>query len=283
MDTHHLIRVVRERRRLLLFGALAAVALAIFAYARPAIGDNGIPTLEPRGAETWLSEEILFISQPGFPAGRGVPQYRASNPERGTPAIPVDDQTRLSNLAPVYARLAVGDAVRERVRANGGLAEDVDLEAEPITYATTQFAFPQVLPMVRLFTTADSKARATAIVERFSGAFRTYIAAQQKAAGIAERDRVQVRVLKKAVPRDATLIAGRSKVAPILVFFAVLALVVGLALVLDNLKQARRRELLVENFEAEDELPAVTTAAFAGAQGHEGAASVRARRRLPDR
>ena len=281
MDTHHLIRVALERRRLLVVGFLVALALAAFAYARPAIGDNGIPTLEPRGAESWLSEEILFISQPGFPAGRGVPQYRASNPDRGTPAVPVDDQTRLSNLAPVYARLAEGDAVRKRMRARGGLAEDVELGAEPITYSTTQFAYPQVLPMVRLFSTADSNTRATRIVERYSAAFRSYIAAQKKAAGIPERDQVEVRVLRKAVVGDAILVASRSKVAPLLAFFAVLALLVGLALVLDNLKQVRMRETLVENFEADDELQAVTAAAFSGAQ-REGAAVSRARRRRPD-
>jgi hypothetical protein len=252
MDLHHLIRVARERRNLLAIGFGVAVALAVLAYARPTVAD-GRPTLEPRGSETWRSEEILFITQPGFPAGRGVPLYRPSNPARGTPAVAVDDQTRLANLAPLYAQLATGDAVRTLVTSKRPLAPDVEVAAEPITYTTTQFAYPQVLPLISLNATADSSAKAIGAVKRFSAAFRSYVLRQQNAAGIPDRDRVFVRVLDEAKASEAALIAGRSKIAPLLIFFVVSMLVIGIALVLDNLAQAYRLQEIEHDVAAQED------------------------------
>ena len=239
---------------MLAIGFAVAVGLAILAYARPAISD-GRPTLEPRGSEIWRSEEILFITQPGFPAGRGVPLYRPSNPARGTPAVPVDDQTRLANLAPLYAQLATGDAVRALVTSKGRLAPDVEVAAEPITYTTTQFAYPQVLPLISLTANADSSAKATGAVTRFSTAFRSYVLRQQNAAGIPDRDRVFVRVLDEAKPSETALIAGRSKLAPLLIFFVVSLLVIGAALVLDNLTQAYRWQEIEHDVIAQEDAP----------------------------
>jgi hypothetical protein len=239
MDLNNLIRVVRQRRRLLILGFGAAIVLAVMAYARPAI-ENGRPTLKPRGEEIWRSEEILFVSQPGFPAGRGVPLFRPSDPQRGTPAVAVDDQSRLANLAPLYAQFATGDDVRALVLRKGRIASEAEIGAEPITYTTTQFAYPQVLPLISLNATAWTPERATRAVQRYSAAFRAYMTRQQESAGISVRDRVFIRVLKKASVGDATLFAGRSKIGPILVFLALAILTVGLALVLDNLQRAAR-------------------------------------------
>jgi hypothetical protein len=237
VDLKHVLRVMRGYRTLVGFGLILAVGLALLSYARPSFED-GSPTLEPRGTENWLSEGILLISERGFPEGRAVPAYRPSNPRTGTPAVPVGDQGRLSNLAALYSQYASSDVVRRIALRKGALKAEI--RTEPVTYTTAQFAYPQVLPLIRVSATAATPQLAKRAVTRIADAFRLYMTERQDRAGIPKGDRVLIDYAKK--PNKATLIAGRSMILPAIVFLSVATLAIGLALVLDNIKRSTLRE-----------------------------------------
>ena len=210
-----------------------AAVLAVLAYGTPSFSDSR-PSLSPRGGQTWRSETILFITQEGFPWGRAVPQYRPSI--KGTPAVPIGDQDRLAGLAALYAQLAGSDFVRRIATQSGPLRAEIS--TEPVTYVSTQFSFPQILPLIKITSTASDPSVARRGAVRISKAFRTYVRGQQGQARIPAGDRVLVSVAKR--PQDADLLIARSKILPIVVFVAVLALVFGLVLVLDNLARGSR-------------------------------------------
>ena len=226
---------MKDYRGLVIGGLAVAVALAILSYATPTIADDR-PTLQPRSAETWRAETILLISESGFPEGRAVPEYRPSNPKQGTPPVLVGDQERLSSLAALYSQYASSDRVRRIALREGPL--DADVSAEPVTYTTTQFAYPQVLPLIRISSTASTPDLAIGGASRIAEAFTTYIGEQQGDAKIPVADRVVVDYARR--PDEAVLVAGRSKILPAVVFFSLAALLIGGVLVLDNVRRGSR-------------------------------------------
>jgi hypothetical protein len=237
MDLKHVLRVLRGYRKLVVVGLILAVVLTTLSYAKPAF-EQGSPTLKPRGSETWLADGILLISERGFPEGRAVPSYRPSNPRKGTPAVAVGDQERLAGLAALYSQYASSDVVRRIALRKGRL--NAEVTTEPVTYTTAQFAYPQVLPLIRVSATAETPRLAKTAVVRIANAFRSYMTRRQDNAGIPEGDRVLIDYAQK--PTKATLISGRSKILPAIVFLSIVTLTVGLALVLDNIKRSTYRE-----------------------------------------
>jgi len=233
MDLRHILRVMREYRRFVAVGLALAVTLAVASYATP--GVKGIvPTLKPRGVETWSAEAILAITERGFPQGRAIPTYRPSDPKRGTPAVLVGDQDRLASLAALYAQYASSDRVRRLALRNGPL--NAEVSAEPVTYTTTQFAYPQVLPLIRITSTAATPSLAIGGARRVGDAFTDYIRQQQTGASIPKSDRVLVDYARR--PAKALLVKGRSKILPVLILFCLSSLVIGSALVRDNLRRS---------------------------------------------
>ena len=232
--------------------------MAVLAYGTPRL-DDGKPSLSPRGGQTWRSETILFITQEGFPWGRAVPQYRPSN--QGRPAVPIGDQDRLASLAALYAQLAGSDFVRRIATRKGPLRAEIS--TEPVTYVSAQFSFPQVLPLIKIAATASSPRVARNGAVRVSNAFRAYVRGQQAQARIPNADRVLVSVAER--PQDAELIVARSKILPVVVFIAVIALVFGLALVLDNLSRGSRSRRSLAT-EPADRRPATVPGAHVASQ-----------------
>ena len=101
----------------LVAGLILAGLLAVFTYGHP--GWSGRPTLTPRAAESWRVQSILFLTQEGFPWGRAVPSFSASNPKTGAPAVATGDSVRFAGLAVLYAELATSDAVKSPSREAG--------------------------------------------------------------------------------------------------------------------------------------------------------------------
>jgi hypothetical protein len=79
---------------------------------------------------------------------------------------------------------------------------------------------------------AISRARAE------SAAFRSYVEQQQTAAGIPDNQRIFLTVLNRAA--KATVVQPRKKTVAMMVFVAILALTIGLALLLENLRPRLR-------------------------------------------
>jgi hypothetical protein len=95
-----------------------------------------------------------------------------------------------------------------------------------------------LLPMLTVSGEAKTAAEAVAITRSASDAFRTYLSERQTKADIPDGQRVVVSVLNRATP--PTVAEPRKKTIPLMVFVALLAATVGLALILENVRPRNR-------------------------------------------
>jgi hypothetical protein len=213
-------------------GVFAAIALAVLAYARVSF-QGGRPSLTPRQAQVWRADALLLVTQRGFPWGSSEQRYIPGNPANGLPPVPVGDMSRLSSVAMVYSQLADSDEVKADARPKP-VPPDEKIATSP--YAPASAPPGTVLPMVALSADAATEARAAALVNARVDAFTQLIRAKQEAAGTPERDRILIETLERGRPKAATLIAGRKKTLPLVVFMAVMIVTVGLSFMLENLR-----------------------------------------------
>lgn len=211
MNLAHVAKVLARHRLLVTVGVVLSVLAAVFVYARPSFS-GGLPTLTARTPEVWQASSVLFLTQPGFPAGRAV------DDAAGVPT----DQNRLSNLAVLYAELATSD----RVRTLAGMRQEPeeDIKAEPVIHTIGTFQTPVVLPMVRISVKAATAAGAVERTQKLTAALRQFVTFGQSNAKIRLRDRVVLEEARQGT--DPLLVSGPSKAVPIVV----LALLVGLVL-----------------------------------------------------
>jgi hypothetical protein len=219
-------------------GAAAAIVLAFLSYARVDLRD-GRPVITYRQAQTWSSSATLLITQKGFPEGRAV--FPASG---ATGVSNFASSNRFTELAVFYARLANSGAVQASIARIAGVAGVVT--ASPVVENVAGSG--EGLPMVSVTSAATSARDAVRLAEAGVVGFRSYLASQQGSAEIPADQRVLVRVLND--PRGAAVIAPRKKTTPIVVFIAVLAATIALALVLENL---RPRVRIVEEQQQQNE------------------------------
>jgi hypothetical protein len=90
------------------------------------------------------------------------------------------------------------------------------------------------LPIISIAGMAATKQDSLNLTGRAATALVTYIRSQQAVNKISDDDRVVVQVIAK--PGRATLLTGRSKTVPIMVFLAAMTLVLAMVLVLENLR-----------------------------------------------
>ena len=234
MDLRLYGNVLWRHRFVVLGGAVLAVLLAILSFYRVQL-DNGVPKLTPRKAEVWGSTATIFITEPGFPAGRRV----AKTPQYSSPDA-------FAGLAGLYARLATSDSVLQRMRAAGPVKGT--FQASPVLDSTGRS--PQ--PLINLIGQAGSPRDARETVEHAITAFFAYIRAQQIAARIPKSQRVELSVVN--APRPAGLLVGRKRTLPIVVFLSVLIAAIALAFILEN----SRRSATVTDLKVEPESVAGT-------------------------
>lgn len=223
MDIRLFLAVIRRFKKLVIGGVILAILLAILSYGTPRMV-NGKPGVIPRGTETWQSQAEIMITQGSDPYGRAAQQFTGGSAKM--PATPVGDQSYMSGLAPIYAALANGDAIRNRVAQADHL---------PGTFTATEVidtATSAPLPFIEMTATAPTETDAVTLAERASKVLENYVAAQQQAAGIAPADRVLLQMVQNG--RPATLVKGHSTTIPMLVFVAVLAASIWLAFLKEN-------------------------------------------------
>jgi hypothetical protein len=225
---------VLARHRILVIGGVAAgVVLATLAYFKPVM-DGGLPHLEPRKAEVWQATETLFLTQPGFPAGRTEqPVIAVKVGDQETAVARYADPGKFTGLAPLYAKLANSDAVRARAIRAGGPLEG---QARAIPTADTSYGAINNLPMITVFSTAPTRQGALSTATRISQAFQSYLVTSQKDAKIPDNKRVVIQVLNKA--GEETLLVPRKKTLPIVVLLAILSATVALAFIRENTRHA---------------------------------------------
>lgn len=234
MDLNLYARVLSRFRYLLVLGIALAGSLAVLSYYNVRF-EGGRPNLTPRAQEVWKSEALLFLTEPGFPAGRRdlelvpvtVGEETTLQPEYNPP-------DRYTGLAPLYAKLASSDRVRA-LMAQGGPVEG-QFAAFPTVDTTSRRESP--LPMVSLIGTGATPAAAETTVRRGKDAFLLYLRGQQSRADIPRDKRVVVQTVNEPAP--AQLVVPRKKTLPFAVLLAVLFATLALIFVLENMRPAVR-------------------------------------------
>lgn len=213
---------------------MLAIALAVLSVARVSTS-NGHVALVYRHGEKWQSVESLLVTEQGFPWGSAIQSYTHVGTTPNTPAAPIGDSVRLTNLANLYAYLANGDAVRHLVLQQGRYISG----KATASLATPSDGSVPTLPLIQITGIAMTRQDAITITRRKANALLAYLKRQQVDAGIPAKHRVVVAVLSRA--SKAKVVAGRKKTVPVLVFMSVMVVTFGLAFVLQNVRPVRER------------------------------------------
>jgi hypothetical protein len=215
MELSQLAKAVSAHKRIAIAGLIAALGLAFLAQVR--VSPFGDPMFTYRKHTVWSSKITLQLTQKGFPEGR-VQQAGA-------------DHDTLISLTPLYARLANSDQVRQRMRRAGPVPGGI--KVIPLVDENQSS-----LPLLEMRSFAFSPRSAQVRVQRQASAFVAYIAQQQIANKVGEKNRVILNVVKGATqPR---VVVPRKFTLPIVVFLAMLVATGGLILALENLSKRSR-------------------------------------------
>jgi hypothetical protein len=213
MDLGLLGRTVWRFKWLVLLGFVIASGLAFLSMVR--VSTDG--KLSYRQHEKWASYAQVFVTQKGFPWGQLRP-----------PAT--TDSGRFVSLALLYSSLANSDPVKQRMRAMG---RPIVGEIESAAVLTSPGS-SDALPIVSIAGLSETKQDSLELTRRAAVSLVGYVRAQQVANAIPDDDRVVVEIIEQ--PGRATLLAGRSKTVPIMVFLAVMTVFLAMTLVLENLR-----------------------------------------------
>jgi hypothetical protein len=232
VDLQLLLRVLWRFRVLVVGGLLLATLLAAFSYVK--FNPSGDPKFTPRETEQWEALSTLFVTSRGFPwgsIGTGADPTDPVQPEADEGKTPKGlDPVHLTGLASLYVRLATSDPVLQRMTREGPI--EGALNAFPVSSDDTGRG--TLLPMVTLSAIAAGPEEALALAKRHSKAFADFIETRQQEGQIPPEDRVVVEVVRH--PQEAELLQGRKKTRPMIVFVAVMIVVLGVVLALENLR-----------------------------------------------
>jgi capsular polysaccharide biosynthesis protein len=222
MDLNDYIHVLWRFKIIVVAGFVLAVVLAVVSFA------NTSPTYQ--------STTQLLVTQQGFPWGRSVIPIAPTPGETTTPqsnqgsgsssSLQFADPSRFTSLAALYAQLLNSDVVQSRLLRK--LPQGSLLTAE----ASTDPATNTPLPIVNVIGLAHSPKEASRITQIGTSLFKSYIARQQSGAHIQSNQRV----LLEPVSTQVKIESGRKKTIPIVAFFTVMLMTVGLAFILENLR-----------------------------------------------
>jgi hypothetical protein len=224
VDVQLALRVLWRFKVVVATGFLLAVTAAILSFVRIDVGDGF--KLSYRQNEQWESLSEVFITPEGFPWGKtfDTPSTGTSGGSTGV------DPNHLNTSASLFLELGTSDPVLQRIRRSGpihGLLRTFPVFPD----GNSDFA---PLPMVTLSAVAASAPVARQLNARYLNAFVYYIKQRQASAGIADRQRIQLQVLRH--PSPAALLQGRKLTRPIVIFMAVMLATIALAFVLENLR-----------------------------------------------
>jgi capsular polysaccharide biosynthesis protein len=211
MDFRLFFSVLRRFKFIVGLGFILACALAFLSYVK--VGPHG---LEYRQDVTWSSTTRVLVTNP---AGSQDPVV----------------------LAQLYASFATSDEVAKAAIRRHGIPGALQAESGYLNRTST------ALPTVSLTAVSTTPARSALLANDAIEALRSFVDKQQEAAGVAPAHRVQMETLNLAIPFRAQVFLPRSKTPPIIVFVLVLAVTIGLAFLLENLRpRVREAPLEVE-------------------------------------
>lgn len=232
MDLRLFFAVIWRFRVIVMVGSAVAIVGSILTIARIDFS-GGVPRLEPRERPVYASSATLLVTEQGFPWGSAVQQYATS--ARGGSLVPAGDLGRLTSLANLYVQIANSDVIAEAVAAKGRALGAVSASQN---YATTPTFQSSALPMLTLTGTGNSAVTAVQTTKAGVVALENYLTRGQRAAGIAEGQRVVLQQIRH--PRVATVVNPTKKTLPLIAFLTIMFAVVGLTFVLENVRPRLR-------------------------------------------
>ena len=200
------------RHKLLVIGGLV---LAIFLAELSIVRVSSSGTIRYRQSEVWSSTTRLGVKQ----AGRSLGDTGSQS------VLPEQSAPDLNGIALLYAQLATSDDVRRLMLKDGPIRGTIT--ADPVVVNITQY-----LPLIDLTAMSNSPKGAVTLAQRGATALETYGQAQQSTIPASKRFVIE----PVQAPSDPTVVRGRSKTMPILIFLVVMFAFVGLAFLLENAK-----------------------------------------------
>lgn len=233
-----------------------------------------VPSMKPRGTETWTATSQILVTQPGFPEGRvTLPEetvqgaQTADGESVGDPEpkdqVTFADPARLSGLADLYARFLTSDEVLSKVPSRP--------KAESITASPfLASAGGQVLPVIQLAAMAPTSDGAMKLNKDVFKSLSTLIENQQTANDIGKGQRIEIKLIDAP---EAALTSPRKKTAAILVLFLCLLGTVAVCHLLEGLRPRQQDPIdgivdwdvpLAADEADEEPLPSAQTYEFTG-------------------
>jgi hypothetical protein len=234
MNLRLYLRVIGRFWAVVALGVALAAALAFISFFR--FDYRRSPHVTYRQSQTWKGNEVLMLTQRGFPWGRSVYPY-VIDKKTGqlVPTPRFADPSRFAALAVFYAELANSDAVRKLV--TGGRALNGSYSAKPVVNRAGgdvgSSPITQIVPLIEVDGFASTPEGALSLSRRVSESLRTYLRTSQADAAIPPKQRIVVQVLSTA--KKATLARDRRLTIPIVAFLGVLIATLGLVFVFENL------------------------------------------------
>jgi len=230
MDLELFARVLWRHRRLVVTGLAIGLLLAV-ATATRVTWETWRPTLTYKEGRLWRSDVTLLVSQPGFPWGRSVFTDTVPVGSSGESVSRFADPSRLTSLAILYSHLAEGDEVRKVLLGSGRVNGSIDAAPVVLPGATTA-SQGYSLPMFTISGTSNTPARAMALAQRASVAFRTYLGRQAISSRIPRRERIEVRVIKS--PSLPVVVSSPSLIGAIFTFMLLAFMTVAVVFIVEN-------------------------------------------------
>jgi hypothetical protein len=238
---------LKRFRLLIAFGVVIGAALALTSTYKVDVGKFP-PKLTAREQPTYTTGTQLEVSSAAAPYYRSavdVPVVAPSDPDDEGPATVLAEEeepavTTLTTAANYYPYVIEGDAVRAlRERLFGEIEGEISATAIGATITPSRYE-PGRLPFIQLVATSDSPQHAIDLAQHTAQAFIRYVQIQQQQSEIRPAQRLIVKQLRR--PERTFAVGGTSFTLPLLIFFALVGVTVGLAFMLDKLWPRRRPE-----------------------------------------
>jgi hypothetical protein len=208
VDLQLAIRVLWRFRLLVIPGLVLAATLAFLSMVR--VNVSGSPHFSYRAQPQYESTTSVFVTTHGFPWGSLNLHAGPNDPN-----------------APRYLTLATSGPVMKRLAQTGPI--NGVITAYPILAPDST-----TLPLLGLSAVAATPEGAMTLARRHLVAFQTWLKTSQVKAGTDPDQRIVLEPVTGPLP--ATLLMGRKKTKPIMIFLAMSVAVIGLAFVLENLR-----------------------------------------------
>jgi hypothetical protein len=249
VDLQLYFRVLWRFRLLAILGFLLASLLAVLAVVRVDT-TGGSVKLQYREAEQWVSRSTVLVTERKFPLGRSVFEetIQPTSTDRPTTYAPeFAPPSRFTELANIYAELAMSDAVRQLMLRDGPIRGGIQAVALKATNGSDA-----PLPMLSIGGLSTTPEEAMRVANRGTSALREYIEAQQRANGIPEQQRVVLTVVNEPQFGRTELLSGRSMTMPLVIFMVAMFGTFGLAFLLENLRPRVRPTAVEAQLDVQD-------------------------------